>query len=263
MLPHTILLYDGGWNTALHVHEIIGYLKEKIGAHVERKDDLLSTVKEYSPDKLRNISFKLCSIRIRDIASQEIDIKHLPGELAYEEKTLLNPAKRIPGILYKGFELCELYFTLIPEEERKSDFLHIIFTNQMFATWDLNDRRYHARASIYSFPSIISLTGLVEAPAKPREYYLKRQMGVRAEILREEFRGRYLEHEDERLTEVIKGYVMQAFFFHMTGNPFCKDKSCRLYNAHWQEELIQAQLKRGNEFCKVHESMLTKLNAKG
>jgi hypothetical protein len=129
----------------------------------------------------------------------------------------------------------------------------------MVATWDRNDRRYHARASIYSFPCIISTTGLVEAPAKPREYYLKRQMGINSETLKEEFRGRYLDYEDERLTEVIKGYVMQAFFFHLTGSPFCDDKNCRLFNAHWQEELIQAQLKRGSEFCKVHEEMIDRL----
>jgi hypothetical protein len=263
MLPHTIFLYDGGWNKALHIREIIDYLKEKIGTPVKRRDDLFISIKESSQDRLRDIAFKLCSIRIRDISSQARDFKPLPGELAYEEKTLVNPEKRIPGILYEGFELQQFYFNLIPEEERKSDFLHIIFTNQMFATWDQNDRRYHARVSIYSFPSIISTTGLIEAPAKPREYYLKRQMGVPSEILKEELKGRYLDYEDERLTEVMKGYMMQCVFFYMTGNPFCEDKRCRLFNAHWQEEVIQAQLKPGNEFCKVHEDMLSKLKANG
>jgi hypothetical protein len=260
MLPHTILLYDGGWNKTLHLNEIIDYLKEKVGTHVEKRDDLLLAMEESSPDKLRDITSQLCSIRVRSITSQE-DFKPLPGELAYEEKTLLNPAKRNPGILYEGFQLCEFYFNLIPEDERKSNFLHIIFTNQMAATWDRNDRRYHTRVSIYSFPCIISTTGLVEAPAKPRGYYLRRQMGVNSETLREEFRGRYLNYEDERLTEAVKGYVMQSFFFHMTGNPFCGDKSCRLFNAHWQEELLHAQLKTGDEFCKLHEEMLSTLRA--
>jgi len=261
MLPQTIFLYDGGWTKALHIPELIDYLKKKTGSHVERRSDCLSTFKKSPQDTLEKIVLKLCSIRIRNIVAQETDCKPLPGERAYEEKTLLDPTKRIPGILYEGFALQQFYFHLIPEEERKSDFLHIILTNQMFATWDRNDRRYHARASIYSYPSLISTTGLIEAPAKPREYYLKRQMGVHPEILKEEFRGRYLDYEDERLTEVTKGYVMQAFFFHMMGDPFCEDKRCRLFNAHWQEELIQAQLKTGSEFCTFHEGILHKLKA--
>lgn len=261
MFPHAIFLYDGCWNKALHIAEIVDYLKEKVGSHVERRDDLLLKFKESPRDTIPDISFKLCSIRVRNIVSQTLDFKPLPGELAYEEKALCYPDKRIPGVLYEGFELQQFYFSLIPEEERKSDFLHIIFTNQMFATWDKNDRRYHARVSIYAFPSLISTTGLVEAPAKPREYYLKRQMGIPPEVLREEFSGRYLDYEDDRLTEVMKGYVMQAFFFHLTGNPFCEDKNCRLFNAHWQEELIHAQLKTGNEFCTLHKDILQKLKA--
>lgn len=261
MLPHAIFLYDGGWNKVLHIPEIVDYMKEKVNSHVERRVDLLSKFKESPHDALQDISFKLCSMRVRNIVSQTIDFKPLPGELHYEEKALCNPEKRITGVLYEGFELQQFYFNLIPEEERKSNFLHIIFTNQMFATWDKNDRRYHARVSIYAFPSLISATGLVEAPAKPREYYLKRQMGISPEILREEFTGRYLGYEDDRLTEVMKGYVMQAFFFHVTGNPFCEDKNCRLFNAHWQEEVIHAQLKTGNEFCKTHEEILFGLKA--
>jgi len=261
MFPHVIFLYDGGWNKALHVPEIIGYLKEKIGSQVERRDDLLLRLKGSPPEILQDISFKLCSIRVRSIASQTRSFKPLPGELSYEETALCNPEKRIPGVLYEGFELQQLYLDLIPVEERKSKFLHIIFTNQMFATWDKNDCRYHARVSIYAFPTLISVNGLIEAPAKPREYYLKRQMGTPPEILRKEFAGRYLDYEDNRLTEVMKGYVMQAFFFHATGNPFCEDRNCRLFNAHWQEELIHAQLKSGEEFCPYHEDMLKKLIA--
>jgi len=52
---------------------------------------------------------------------------------------------------------------------------------------------------------------------------------------------------------------MQTLFFHLTGNPFCKNKNCRLYNAHWQEDLIQAQLTSKNDFCLQHEKMLANL----
>ena len=51
---------------------------------------------------------------------------------------------------------------------------------------------------------------------------------------------------------------MQAVFYSLTGNPFCEDKGCRLYNAHWQEDAIFAQLESGYEFCKEHTKFLRK-----
>ena len=45
----------------------------------------------------------------------------------------------------------------------------------------------------------------------------------------------------------------------LTGNPFCPDKGCRLFNAHWQEELIFAQLESDGEFCPQHTSILDNL----
>jgi hypothetical protein len=101
---------------------------------------------------------------------------------------------------------------------------------------------------------------VVEAPAKPRDFYLKQQLGASLLTLKEEFKGKFIDYNDLRLTEVMKGYVMQALFFHITGNPFCKNKNCRLYNAHWQEDLIQAQLTSKNDFCAQHEKILTLLD---
>ncbi len=77
--------------------------------------------------------------------------------------------------------------------------------------------------------------------------------------LKERFKGRFIDSEDERRTEVVKGYAMQGVFYRLVGNPFCEDKGCRLYNAHWQEELIFAQLGSGYEFCGQHEKILDDL----
>ncbi|MFN3550645.1 MAG: DUF6775 family putative metallopeptidase, partial [Endomicrobiia bacterium] len=112
---------------------------------------------------------------------------------------------------------------------------------------------------IYSFPSIISTTGIVEAPAKPKEFYLKKRLGFDIYTLKEEFKNRFIDYNDPRMTEVMKGYVLQAIFFHMTGNPFCEDKNCRLYNAHWQQEVIQAQLNTKNEFCDKHKKIIEQI----
>jgi hypothetical protein len=118
---------------------------------------------------------------------------------------------------------------------------------------------------LYPVPAIISTTGLVEAPAKPREFYLAKQqyekLGKDLTELKHQFQGSFIDYGDRRLTEVAKGYAMQAVFYFLAGDPFCEDKGCRLYNAHWQEELIFAQLESGYEFCPRHTEVLTKTHA--
>lgn len=63
---------------------------------------------------------------------------------------------------------------------------------------------------------------------------------------------------DPRLPEAIKGYLLQALFYHVTGDPFCDSKECRLFNAHWQEELIHAQMRPGADLCERHRQMVEK-----
>lgn len=141
---------------------------------------------------------------------------------------------------------------------------HIILTNKIFATFD-EARRLHVRASIYSLPSVISISGIVEGPAKPKEYYLYKQKYTQLGIwdieevkLKKKFKGRFIDYQDKRMNEALKGYISQALFFHMTGEPFCNKRSCRLYNAHWQEDLIYSQIKIGR-FCRRHRELLKKI----
>jgi hypothetical protein len=148
---------------------------------------------------------------------------------------------------------------LIPDEENNLKHLHIIITNQLFATWDRNNHRYHARVSIYGFPSIISTSGIVVAPAKPRDFYLKKQMGRDLHRLKEEYQQYFIDYGDPRMTDVLKGYAAQALFNHLVGYPFCEDKNCRLFNAHTQSELLQAQLFSNYEFCPKHKAVLEQL----
>jgi len=205
------------------------------------------------------IARKLAAIKVRQVNRNKSFVEPLGAEIEYERRKLLYSKVKSFGILYDGFELLALLSRLIPEAELSLDHCHIIFTNQLFGTWSEDDHRYHARVSVYGFPSLISTTGVVEAPAKPRDFYLKQQLGVSLLTLKEEFKGKFIAYNDLRLTEVMKGYVMQALFFHITGSPFCKNKNCRLFNAHWQEDLIQAQLTSKNDFCLQHEKILTHL----
>ena len=144
---------------------------------------------------------------------------------------------------------------------RAKDTCHIIITSKLFATFD-EQKKLHIRAAIFGFPSVISTSGVVEGPAKPKEYYLYKQkyaqLGIweREEVkIKQKFKGRFIDFQDKRMTEVIKGYIAQALFSYITGEPFCPDKSCRLFNAHWQEDLIKTQIKSGR-FCPKHKRVL-------
>ncbi len=254
-----VVLYDEGMAEALDIQEIAEYLRDKLSkVEVEARENPLAFCLEKSSD----YATKLASIKIQDV-SRKIVSEHQPlyGEIQYEKRRILGKTRSF-GVLYDGFYLQRVFSELLPKGEHSIGFVHIFFTNRLFATWEEGDKRYHARTSVYGFPSVISTTGLIEAPAKPREYYLLKQqyqmLGRDPLDLKDRFKGHFIDYDDERLTEVMKGYVMQAVFYFLTGNPFCQDKGCRLYNAHWQEELIFAQLESGYEFCQRHSEFLEK-----
>ncbi len=262
-LPFCIYLYDGGKTKSLNLKEIVAYLKEKLAkTKVEIREDFIPFVLnkrtgEEKKEILRTMAEELAGSKVRSIENKDITFQPLPAEVNYELRRLRNPELQSTGILYDGFRLLSIFTKLIPKDESDLNDCHIIFTNQLFGTWSEDDLRYHARVAVFGFPSIISTTGIVEAPAKPREFYLKRQIGTELFALKEEFKGKFIDYDDPRMTEVMKGYCMQGLFFHMLGDPFCKDKDCRLYNAHWQEEVISAQLGDAHEFCNFHEEILT------
>jgi len=252
-----IFLYDGSKTEALNIKEIAQYLKENSGgAKVEVRGDFIGQVTKGMEDSsLRKLAEEIARCKIRDLHRRNSTFDPLAAEVEYEKRRLQNSENRSFGILYDGFKLQTLYQDLIREEERSWHCLVIIFTDQLFGTWDENNRRYHARVSVYGFPTIISTTGIVEAPAKPREFYLQKQWGIDTTTLKKKFREKFIDYDDMRLTEVMKGYCMQALFFYISGEPFCEDNKCRLYNAHWQEEVINAQLAKP-EFCKRHEMLI-------
>ena len=141
---------------------------------------------------------------------------------------------------------------------------HIILTNKLFATLG-DDRRPHIRASIYGFPSVISTAGIVEGPAKPKEFYLYKQKYTQLGVweveeakIKQKFKARFIDYDDTRITEVLKGYVAQGLFFYMKGEPFCQKRGCRLFNAHWQEDLIYSQIKSA-KFCPEHKKLLKQI----
>jgi hypothetical protein len=157
--------------------------------------------------------------------------------------------------LYDGFVLQRMFAEMIPAAQ--AGHMHIIFTDLLTCTFSEDDWRYHGRAVVCGTPSIISTAGIVEAPARPREFYFAQLVGN--SNLKKQFAGRFIDYGDDRMTAAAGLYALQALFFFVSGGePFCEDKSCMLYNVHWQEELIRLIGK--GALCSRHRKMANKFN---
>ena len=163
--------------------------------------------------------------------------------------------------LLDGFGLQRIYSDFICEEEMELEHVHVIFKDSLVATYDEVTRRFHARTLICGTPSIISTNGIIEAPAKPRDYYFKMMLSNLLDRSNEEiktkFKGRFIDYGDPSVFCAALGFAVQAVFYFLTdGDPFCIENTCTLYNSHWQEEMIRAQVKTP-KFCKYHETLLS------
>jgi len=139
--------------------------------------------------------------------------------------------------------------------------VHIVFTSALACTWDIQDCHYHPRSVLCGFPSVISTSGAVEGPARPRSIYVAKIMGLSEEQARSKYKGRFLEHDDVRMPEVAKGLAAQAVFYNLTGEPFCEREDCRLFNARWQEQLLSSQV-ISRRFCSSHTRFLKELKSR-
>lgn len=210
-------------------------------------------------------------------SKEKIDFKKISSFVkdnfgfAAKVKKLKESIVQTKGLLYEPVHTRKLFEKIKSNADKRAGHtddrgcIDMIVTDKLIATYEESDRRLHLRAAIFGFPSIISTSGIVEAPAKPKEYYLQKQKygllkawEFKEKEVKQNFKDRFIDYHDQRLSEVLKGYIAQAIFFELTGNPFCENKSCRLFNAHWQEDLLKAQVKSG-KFCKKHSLELLKI----
>lgn len=204
--------------------------------------------------------FPICKIDVRPPFEYDGRVEH--ARISDTKQQFEKQPKRVDNTmpLYDGFWLQRILAETIPAAE--SSHVHIIFTGLLACTFSEEDWRYHGRAVICGTPSIISTTGIVEGPARPKEFYLA-QIGSMADggSLKNKFAGRFIDYGDD-MTAAAVIYALQAlFFFIANGEPFCNDRNCRLYNAHWQEELIHMVGKDG--LCGRHRLMTNKFNKRG
>ena len=172
-------------------------------------------------------------------------------------------------ILYDGFMMQRLFEAMIDENEANIGHVHIVFEDRLICTFSEEDWRYHARTILGGSPSIISTTGIIETPAKPKEWYIKQMQIAAYDMCGDDEennsnssneREKYLDYGEYRINFAAVGYALQALFFFISeGKPFCNDINCRLYNAHWQEELIYSQI-QSKRLCHEHAELLRKFN---
>jgi hypothetical protein len=252
-----IFLYDEPAVSQIQLERLAVFLKEIFPVKVVTRDSILKYAK-------KDTASKIASCRIFNPRKPYEKHKPSTDEVLFEETNFEDTAKTENIIMYDGFEVQKVLTELIPNEEITSDLFHIFFTNKLTCTYDCNDYRYHGRALIGANPSIISTTGIIEAPAKPREYYLDLisnfTQGINVESIKQKYKGTYLEYNDIRLSKIIEGYLLQAIFYFETAQAFCDKKECRLFNAHWQKDLLYSQLEIG-KLCEDHQQVLKKLTS--
>ena len=259
-----IILYKEPAITEINIEQLTIFLEKNFPIKVEIKENVF---KEISLENIKKIS----NIRIKDITNPFLEHVSSGEEIDFEKRlcedtSLMNSTTKVEDaqeisqvFMYDGFELQKILRYLNEDNET----LHVILTNRLTCTFDENDKRYHARAVICANPSIISTTGIIEAPAKPKEYYFEvmklKSQGMDIKSAKEKYKGKFLEYNDKRLTKILEEYLLQVIFYNITGESFCKDIECRLNNAHWQKDLLFSQLEI-TKLCKKHNEILTNLN---
>ncbi|WP_276271090.1 DUF7001 family protein [Haloarcula litorea] len=229
---------------------IADWLRERVGAEVVVRDRFLARVAD------DDLAEDLAARRVLDPDDRETGNTML-GTVRYEERAIERP-ERAGGVIYDGRALQETLYERLPADERGLDHLHVPLVDRVVGTWGDHDGRWHKRVTVLGQPSLVSVPGLYEAPAKPEQYYEEQQRHALLsgdapprEVLEEQVDGEFLVADDPRTTEALKGYVLQAYHYLATGEAFCDDERCRLANPHRQPGVVRAQL-RDPEFCPAH-----------
>ena len=251
-----IIIYKEPSVPKINLDKIKEFIFKEFRIKIEIRDNIFNKL-----DK--NTCEKIASTRIFNL--KKSFEKHNPTVneilIELENKDMSNKEEMA---LYDGIELNEIIKELIPKEENNQNTLNIIFTNKLTCTFDQNDFKYHARTWIGSNPAIISTTGIIEAPAKPKQYYMDIITNISKESIEEikkKYKGEFLEYNDPRLSDIVEGVLLQIIFYYETGDVFCENNQCRLFNAHWQKDLFISQIEN-KKICEKHEKVLSKMKNK-
>ncbi|ELY37874.1 DUF7001 family protein [Natronorubrum tibetense] len=245
----SVVLYRAP-STVADVGEIGKWLESRIDASVTIRDRFLDV------HRTEDLAERFAEARVSSPYERDTGNTML-GIVRYEERALENP-DREGGVLYDGLQVQRALNSALPADERGLETLHVPILDRAIGTWGDHDGRWHKRVNVLGQPALVSVPGLYEAPAKPEAYYKEKQRHALLsgdtpprEVLENQVEGEFLIEDDPRTTDALKGYVLQTVHYLETGEAFCDREDCRLFNAHYHEELIDAQL-REPPFCTDH-----------
>lgn len=253
------MIYEEGKIDAVDAKKLASEMERYFGIKCRYRGHAFREMDEKTK---KDFAFELAKIRVKNIYKEE-EVEPLPMEISYEEKKINGEAGS--GVVYDGFMFSKVLSKFFPVKISRE--IRILITDRLIATFD-SDMRYHLRTCVLGGGwNILSTNGLIHAPARPREYYFaKRVLGDKMdEVAQKELENllgnKFLKENDPRIYEGIKSLLLQAFFYSEFGETFCSEKECRLFNPHWQEEVINALVKKEGELglCSKHEEMLYKL----
>ncbi|ARS88899.1 DUF7001 family protein [Natrarchaeobaculum aegyptiacum] len=250
-MPERVVCYRAP-STVVDVDAVADWLEPRIDPAIEVQDRFLEV------HRTDDLPERFAEARVLSPYDRRTGNTML-GTVRYEERALEHP-EREGGVLYDGIQVQRALNAALPAEERGLETLHVVVLDRAIGTWGDHDGRWHKRVTVLGQPAIVSVPGLYEAPAKPEAYYKEKQRHALLsgdapprEVLENQVDGDFLVEDDPRTTDALKGYLLQAVDYLETGEPFCDDERCRLFNAHYHEDLIGAQL-RDPEFCPTHEA---------
>ena len=239
--------------TEANTDELADWLGERVDATIEVRDRFLEL---HAADDLPE---EFAEARVLDPYDRDTGNTML-GIIRYEERAIEHP-ERAGGVIYDGVGVQRALNERLPDDERDLSHLHVIVLDRVLGTWGDHDGRWHKRVNVLGQPALVSVPGLYEAPAKPEAYYKEQQRHALLsgdapprEVLENEVEGEFLVADDPRTTDALKGYVLSAYHYLATGEAFCENEQCRLYNAHRQPGLVRAQLE-APEFCEEHAEL--------
>jgi len=259
-----IFLYDEPAVQEIQISNLKNFLLKTFHVDVEIKECIFNNLDVKYVEKISRCRIFEPKIPFKKHLpnKQEIDFEKsvCKDTKLMEKTTMVEDAEKIEDVvMYDGFELQNIIHDVITKSDSEQNNLHIVFTNRLICTYDTADNRYHGRTVICSNPAIVSTTGMIEAPARPREYYFEamkyKMQGLDIQNIKKKYGEKFLDYHDKRLSKIAEGCLLQAIFYYTTGDAFCDSLDCRLNNAHWQKDLLYSQLKIG-KLCNKHQALL-------
>jgi len=150
-------LFDDPFTPAFRLSEVADYLRTKlptvqIFTHGELVAEKLSKAQGDEREVLlQRLAIGFAKARVHDPFKPVEEREPLYGEIAYERRRLTTRGEA-RGVVYDGFMVQELLASLFDREELNRWSLPLVFTNQLLATFDESDRRYHLRTVILGYP---------------------------------------------------------------------------------------------------------------